>query len=345
MAPSQYTQIVLAERPEAEITPTTFRREVVPFNLKSGSGQVLVQVNYLSLDPAMRGWLNDRRSYMRPVQIGEVMRASGLGIVIEAGEGSAFARGDCVSGGFGWREYAVMNDKDVQKVHVSPGTELLDYLGPLSFTGLTAYFGLLDVGKVKPGDKLLVSGAAGATGSVVCQIGKQRGAKVYAIAGSADKCAWLENEIGVEKALNYKSPTFHQDFKNSVGYIDVYFDNVGGEILDFVLTRLNTYARIVLCGAISDYNTSAPTGLRAYMNLISQRAKIEGFIVSDYEERFPEALKDLASWLASGSLKRKFTVVQGLDNAPTGLGLLFTGGNTGKLVVKVTEDTTPSANL
>ncbi|KAI0950972.1 hypothetical protein AcW1_008134 [Taiwanofungus camphoratus] len=204
-------------------------------------------------------------------------------------------------------------------------------------SGLTAYFGLLEVGKVQPGEKLVVSGAAGATGSVVCQIGKQKGAKVYAIAGSTEKCEWLEKDIGVDKALNYKSSTFHDDFKNSVGYFDVFFDNVGGDILDFALTRMNKGARIVLCGAISDYNSVKPKGLSGYLNLISQRAKIEGFLVFDFAKRYPEAQTYLAGLLNDGNLKRKFHVVEGLENAPQALLMLFNGGNTGKLVVKVTS--------
>ncbi|KAI0775169.1 alcohol dehydrogenase [Trametes elegans] len=335
MPPSQYTRITLAERPTAGIAPSTFKREVVPFDLKPGAGQALVRALYASIDPAMRGWLNDKRSYIRPVQIGEVMRALVLGEVLEAGPGSKFGKGDIVSGVFGWTEYAVVDDKAAEKVLTQPGVDVLDFLGPLGSTGLTAYFGLLDVGKVKAGETLVVSGAAGATGSIVCQIGKKKGATVYAIAGSPDKCEWLEKELGVDNAFNYKSPTFYEDFRKTAGYIDVFFDNVGGDILNFMLTRLKQKARIVLCGAISDYNNAKPKGLSSYTNLISQRARIEGFIVFDYADRYPEALRDLASWLKDGSLKRRFHVVQGLQNAPEALNMLFTGGNTGKLVVQV----------
>ncbi|TFK92657.1 alcohol dehydrogenase [Polyporus arcularius HHB13444] len=338
MAPSTYTQITLAERPEAEILPTTFKREVVPLNLKPGPKQILVKLRYVSIDPAMRGWLRDKRSYLPPVQIGEVMRAGGLAEVVEAGPESAFKVGDIVEGTWGWREYGVFDDKAATKVDVQPGLDILDYMGPLGMTGMTAYFGLLDVGQVKPGEKLLVSGAAGATGSVVCQIGKKKGAKVYAIAGSQEKCDWLEKDVGVEKALNYKSPTFFDDFKKHVGYVDVFFDNVGGEILDFVLTRLNLHARIVLCGAISDYNKAKPQGLTAYLNLIAMRAKIQGFIVFDYAKQYSEARQEIAAWLKDGSFKRRFHVVKGLQNAPEALNLLFSGGNTGKLIVQVSDE-------
>ncbi|KAF9804478.1 hypothetical protein IEO21_09379 [Rhodonia placenta] len=339
MAPLQYTRVVLAERPKAAVTPSTFRKEVVPFDSKAGPSQVLVKVEYVSLDPAMRGWLNDRRSYIEPVKIGAVMRAAGLGVVVEAGEESGFAREDLVSGTFGWTEYALMEKKAVTKLKIPDGGELLDFVGPLGMPGLTAYFGLLDVGKLRSGERLVVSGAAGATGSIVCQLGKQKGAKVYAIAGTPDKCKWLEDELGVDKAFNYKSPTFHEEFKQTVGYFDVFFDNVGGEILDFALTRMNKNARTVLCGAISDYNSLKPRGLTGYLNLISQRAKIEGFIVFDYVQQFPEALSYLGARLKDGSLKRRFHVVEGLEKAPQALNMLFDGGNTGKLVVKVGSDT------
>ncbi|PCH42187.1 NAD(P)-binding protein [Wolfiporia cocos MD-104 SS10] len=339
MAPSAYTKILLAERPKAAITSSTFRKEVVPLDLRAGKGQVVVQVQYVSLDPAMRGWLNDRRSYVEPVQIGETMRAFGLGTVVEAGEGSSFVPGDLVSGKFGWTEYVLFDAESVTKLKVPKGAEVLDFLGALGMTGLTAFVGLLDIGRLKPGEKLVVSGAAGATGSIVCQIAKHQGAKVYAIAGSADKCTWLENDLGVDKALNYKSPTFHDDFKKSVGYFDIFFDNVGGEILDFALTRLNQNARVVLCGAISDYNSPRPKGLTSYLNLIGQRAKIEGFIVFDHVDRYPAALEYLGARLQDGSLKRKFHVVDGLEQAPLALNMLFNGGNTGKLVVKVVDKT------
>ncbi|KAI0734319.1 alcohol dehydrogenase [Fomitopsis betulina] len=342
MPPSRYTRLVLAERPTAQVTPSTFRKEVVPLDLNAGPDEVVVKVEYVSIDPAMRGWLNDVRSYIEPVKIGEVMRALGLGVVIQAGEGSKLAPGDHVTGTFGWQEYAVVKSKAVTKVVLPRGAEYLDFLGPLNMTGFTAFVGLLDIGKLQPGETLVVSGAAGATGSIVCQIGKQKGAKVYAIAGSQAKCEWLEKELGVDKALNYKSQTFLDDYKKHVGYFDVFFDNVGGDILDFSLTRMKKNARVVLCGAISEYN-GKPKGLTGYLNLISQRAKIEGFIVFDHVDRFPAALKYLGEGLQDGSLKRKFHVVEGLENAPSALNLLFTGGNTGKLVVKVARDA--SANL
>ncbi|KAJ8515676.1 hypothetical protein ONZ45_g6960 [Pleurotus djamor] len=337
MSPSQYKRIVLNERPVAEIQSNTFRTEVQPFDLQPGGSEALVRVTWLSLDPAMRGYLKDARSYLPPVKIGETMRAMGLGVVVKAGPGSKFKVGDNVTGAFGWTEYAVMQDKGLTRVELYPGVQLLDYLNTLGSSGLTAYFGLKDIGKLKAGETLLVSGAAGSVGAIVCQLGKQLGAKVYAIAGGEEKCNWLVKELGVDGAFNYKSPTFRSDLKK-MGYLDVYFDNVGGEILDIALTRLNQGARIVLCGAISAYNDAKPRGISNYLTLISQRATIQGFIVFDYAHRYPEALAALSKGLSDGTLKRKFHIVEGIEQAPVALPMLFSGGNTGKLVVKVAEE-------
>ncbi|KAJ7773256.1 hypothetical protein B0H16DRAFT_1511664 [Mycena metata] len=333
-----YKRIVLNSRPEGDIEPTTFRTETLPLNnLKPGAGEVLVQVTWLSLDPAMRGYIRDVRSYLPPVQIGETMRAQGLGVVVQAGSKSVHSVGQLVSGAFGWTEFAVMKDRHAEKITVPKGVQPLDFLNILGSSGLTAYFGLRDICQLKPGDKMVVSGAAGSVGSVACQLGKRAGATVYAIAGSQEKCEWLVKELGVDKAFNYKSPTFRKDFKEA-GYIDAYFDNVGGDILDMVLTRLNKGARIALCGAISQYNATKPKGLQNYLTLISQRAKIQGFIILDYTTEFPAAIEEMGRAIADGSLKGKFHIVHGLEQAPVALPMLFTGGNTGKLVVKVSEE-------
>jgi len=344
MLPKHYTRIVLAERPTTNIAPTTFRKETVAFDLKPGPGEALVRVDWLSLDPAMRGWIRDAASYMEPVRIGAVMRSSGLGTVIEAGEGCEFSPGDIVNGLTGWTEYAVMKKAEIfQKITdgsgigIPPGAQPLDFLGPLGIAGgFTAYFGLLDVAKIKAGETLVVSGAAGHVGSLVCQIGKIYGAKVIGIAGTDDKCGWLRDELKIDATLNYKSPSFREEFKKTVGHLDVFFDNVGGEILDLALSRLKQGARVTLCGAISDYNALKPKGISNYMNLIAQRAKIEGFVVSDYAPQFPEALRELGKWISEGRIIRKYHIVEGLESAPESLPLLFTGGNTGKLVVHVT---------
>jgi len=265
------------------------------------------------------------------------MRATGLGTIVQTGKDSEFSNGDIVQGLFGWTEYVIMNDKQCKKIVPLPGANTLDYLNTLGMSGMTAYFGLKDIGKLKSGETLVVSGAAGSVGSLACQLGKKAGAKVIAIAGSDEKCAWLEKELGVDKALNYKNKAFYDDWK-SLGYLDVYFDNVGGDILDFALNRLNKGARIVLCGAISEYNSVKPKGLQSYLSLISQRAKIEGFIVFDYAAQFPAAIKEIVPSLADGSIKRKFHIVEGLEKAPEALLMLFDGANTGKLVVKVAEE-------
>lgn len=336
MSPANYTQIVLNERPITDITPTTFRIEKVPVSPKPGAGEILVQVNWLSLDPAMRGWLRDARSYAPPVQIGEVMRSAGLATVVEVGEGSNLQIGDVVQCSPGWTEFAVLKEKDARKLEIPPGGQSLDFLGPLGIGGgVTAYFGLLDVAKIKAGETLVVSGAAGSVGSVACQIGKIYGAKVIGIAGSDDKCRWLKEELKIDAALNYKSATFHDEFKDAVGYLDVFFDNVGGDILDFALTRLNKGARIALCGAISQYNATKPKGISSYLNLIAQRSKLEGFLVFDYADRYVEAFTNLTKWISEGRIVRKFHIVEGLEKAPEALPLLFSGGNTGKLVVHV----------
>ncbi|KAI6034821.1 hypothetical protein EDC04DRAFT_2202125 [Pisolithus marmoratus] len=353
-----YTHIVLRERPVADILPDTFETKTVSKDdLVPGPQQVVVRVIYVSLDPAMRGWLRDARSYLPPMQIGEVMRATGLGVVVQVGTGSQFEEGDLVSGHVGWTEYAIMDDTKLRKITPPPGCTSIDFLNTLGLIGMTAYFGLHDIGKLKSGETLVVSAAAGAVGSLVCQLGKRAGARVIGIAGSPEKCAWVETELGVDKVLNYKSPTFNQDFKDAVGYLDVYFDNVGGEILDLALTRLNKHARIVLCGAISTYSQSfvdnyplltfgsdvpsdsaTPYGLRNCVSLIAQSAKMEGFIVFNYASEYPRAIKELAMGLADGSIKRKFHIVEGLENAPKALPMLYSGTNNGKLIVKVSDE-------
>ncbi|KAF8508529.1 hypothetical protein BU17DRAFT_56720 [Hysterangium stoloniferum] len=334
--PSQVTEIVLSERPKGgPVTSTTFTKRSTPLVNTLAPGEVLIRVDWLSLDPAMRGWLNDTRSYITPVQIGEKMRAGGLGTVVKT-SGAKSKVGDVVRGVFGWCDYVIVQEKTLEMT-IPKGLNELDFLSTLGMPGLTAYFGLLDVGKIQPGETLVVSGAAGAVGSVVCQIGKIKGARVIALAGSDDKVTWLENELGVDKGLNYKSPTFVADFKKHVGYLDVYFDNVGGTTLDLCLGRLKQGARIALCGAISAYNEAKPRGLQGYLNLISQRAKIEGFIVFDYADRYDSAIQEMARWIDEGKLKRKFHIVEGLEKCPEYMNILFSGGNTGKLYASVSS--------
>ncbi|KAG8884730.1 hypothetical protein FRB97_003514 [Tulasnella sp. 331] len=336
--PAQSTRVTLALRPKPDITESTFKAEKQSIRslYPQKPNDILVRVDYVSIDPAMKGWLDDRRSYIAPVAIGATMRAGGVGTVVKVFEGAGATSkvkvGDAVRGYFGWAEYVTVDAKDVEILHAPSGTTPLDFLGVLGDPGMTAYFGFLDVAKPKAGETVVVSGAAGAVGSIVCQIAKIKGCKVIAIAGGPDKCAWLEKDLGVDRAIDYKSKTFVNDFKKHVGYLDVYFDNVGGEILDLCLTRLNKNARIAICGAISAYTGGKPKGISGYLNLISQRASITGFVVFDYIKRYPEAVKDLGQWIHEGKLKARTHVEDGpVERCPEALGKLFKGANTGKM--------------
>ncbi|GAB1524253.1 hypothetical protein RhiTH_007406 [Rhizoctonia solani] len=332
--PRQSTRIFLAERPKGPISDRTFKLETT--NLPTpAADQVVVRVDYVSLDPAEREWVDDTRSYFPPVQIGETMRAVAIGTVVQGND--QLKEGDTVHGFLGWTEYVVAPAKDLRKISPPEGATLIDFLGPLGLNGITAYFGLLDIGKIKAGETLVVSGAAGATGSLACQIGKIKGARVIGLA-STSKCSYLVDQLGVDAALDYTSPTFAKDFCDTVGYFDVFFDNVGGEILDLVLSRLKPYARVVLSGAISTYNSGGQHhGIKNYTQLIFQKVKMEGFICVDYVDRFAEAEAEITRWMNEGKLTYRYHVEQGLERCPEYFGLLFTGGNRGKLVVKVSE--------
>ncbi|KAH7068497.1 hypothetical protein FB567DRAFT_541187 [Paraphoma chrysanthemicola] len=336
-----YTSIHLAERPQANIIAgKTFtpKEHTVPTAADLKDGEVLFQTLYLSLDPAMRGWLNPTRSYIPPVEIGAVMRGSGIGLIV-ASKSSKFPVGTYATGFCGWSEYAVLKEKLVEPLDLPKGAVPTDALSVLGMTGLTAYFGILEVGQVKEGDFVVVSGAAGATGSVVGQIAKLKGATVLGLAGEDSKVQWLKEELGFDDALNYKDPEFTKKFRAATkGLIDVYFDNVGGEILDLALSRAKPFARFVQCGAISEYNSKKPQGLKNYMMLISMRIRMQGFIVFDYEKQYGEARKQLAQWLSEGKLKRKETIVPGgINNAEAALVGLFEGQNTGKTMVEVAK--------
>ncbi|KAF2186944.1 NAD(P)-binding protein [Zopfia rhizophila CBS 207.26] len=346
---SSYTSVHLAERPKDRIVPGqtfTTKQQPTPNASSLKDGEVLFQTLYLSLDPAMRSWLNPTRSYIPPVQIGEVMRGYGIGI-INASKSSKFPVGSYASGMCGWSEYAVFKENQLEALELPEGAVPTDVLGVLGMTGLTAYFGILDVGQVKAGDFVVVSGAAGATGSVVGQIAKIKGARVLGLAGGEDKVRWLKDELGFDDALNYKDPDFAKKFREATkGLIDVYFDNVGGEILDMALARAKPHARFVQCGAISEYNKQKPQGLKNYLMLISMRIRMQGFIVTDYAKQFSEAKKQLAQWLSEGKLKRKETIVKGgLPKAEQALVDLFNGANTGKLLVEVAKPTNVKAKL
>jgi NADPH-dependent curcumin reductase CurA len=297
-------------------------------------GEFAVKVSHLSLDPAMRGWMNEGKSYIRPVEIGEVMRAGGAGRVTSS-KHPQFKAGDEVAGSFGVQEYAISDGKGVRKIDTR-FAPLTTYLGALGMPGMTAYFGLLDIGKPKPGDTVVVSGAAGAVGSVVGQIAKIKGCRVVGIAGGADKCKFLAEKLGFDAWIDYKSEDVKAALKTHCPKgIDVYFDNVGGDILDAALTRLALHARIIICGAISQYNNTAPLkGPVNYLSLLVNRASMTGMVVFDYADRYGEAAREMAQWIAQGKLVAKEDVVEGgIDAFPETLLKLFKGENFGKLVL------------
>jgi NADPH-dependent curcumin reductase CurA len=300
-----------------------------------GDGEVLTKVLYVSLDPAMRGWMNEGKSYVKPVGIGEVMRAGGVGRVV-ASKNPRFAAGDYVYGMTGIQEYCLSDGSGFNKVDPK-AAPLPVYVGALGMTGLTAYFGLLDVGQPKPGDTVVVSGAAGATGSVAGQIAKIKGCRVVGIAGGPAKCQYLVKDLGFDAAIDYKSEELPKALRERCPKgIDVYFDNVGGETLDAVLAQINLGARVAICGAISQYNNTTPIkGPSNYLSLLVNRATMRGFIVFDFAGRYAEAGRELAGWLAAGKLKSREDIVDGLQSFPEALLKLFKGENNGKLMIKV----------
>lgn len=300
-------------------------------------GEILVKVLYISLDPAMRGWMNEGKSYIPPVAIGDVMRALGAGKVI-ASKFPGLAVGDYVGGLFGVQEYAVVSGKAVGKID-APVDQLPVYIGALGMPGMTAYFGLLEVGKPEAGNTVVVSGAAGAVGSIVGQVAKIKGCTVVGIAGGAEKCKYL-TEIGFDVAIDYKAgdvfPSLRQHCPKG---IDVFFDNVGGDILDAALANLALRARVVICGAISQYNsTTKIKGPSNYLSLLVNRASMTGMLASDYMARMPEGRAVLSQWIKEGKLKTREHVVEGLNTFPETLLMLFNGQNDGKLVIKVAGD-------
>jgi NADPH-dependent curcumin reductase CurA len=301
-------------------------------------GWILVKVLYLSLDPAMRGWMNEGRSYMPPVAIGETMRAGGIGVVVES-HSPRFAVGDHVMGMLGvqrfWAGYA--EDKAARLVKVDPAlAPLPTWLNTLGMPGMTGYFGLLEVGQPKAGETVVVSAAAGAVGMTAGQVARQLGCHVVGIAGGPDKCRFVTEELGFHACIDYKATPVAQGLKEHCPQgVDVYFDNVGGDILDAVLARINLKARIVICGAISQYNATGPMkGPANYLSLLVNRARMEGMLVSDFAPRYPEAVATLARWLADGTIRSREHVVDGFENFPSALLMLFEGKNFGKLVLR-----------
>ena len=327
-------QVRLAARPSGlpRLADWQFTNEAVP---DPGPGEFVTEISHLSIDPAMRGWMNAGASYVPPVEIGAVMRAGGIGRVT-ASQHPGFAVGDYVYGTFGVQEYATSDGRGVLKLDLSLA-EPTAYLGVLGMTGLTAYFGLLDTGRLKEGDTVVVSGAAGAVGSVAGQIAKIKGCQVIGIAGGQEKCRLVTEEFGFDAAIDYRLPHLRRQLRELAPRgVDVYFDNVGGEILDDVLTCIARGARIVICGAISQYNNTTPiTGPANYLALLVYRARMQGMVVFDYAARYGEAARELGQWYAQGRLKSREDIVAGLEKFPEALLMLFHGKNHGKLILKI----------
>ncbi len=335
--PAANHQFRLAARPVGLPKPSDWEYTQEPVG-EPGDGEVLVRVIYASIDPAMRGWINEGRSYIPPVAVGEVMRALGAGEVI-ASRHPALQAGDHVTGLLGIQEYALLPGDGLIKVDTSLAP-LPVYLGALGMPGMTAYFGLLDIGRPQEGETVLVSGAAGAVGGLVGQIARIKGARAVGIAGGAEKCAHIERDLHFDAAIDYKS----QDVPSAIAQacpdgVDVYFDNVGGEILDAALLHLSRNARVVICGAISQYNaTEAITGPSNYLSLLVNHASMTGFVVSDYWSRYAEGAAEMAGWLAAGKITARDDIAEGLESFPDTLLRLFRGENLGKLSLRIAAD-------
>ncbi len=332
-------QVRLAQRPVG--TPGrecwSFTEEPVA---EPGEGGVLVKTLALSLDPAMRGWMNEGKSYIAPVGIGEVMRAGGIGQVV-ASRNAKYAVGDMVSATLGVQAYCLIPEDQMRrnglfKVDLRAGS-MTQWLNVLGMPGMTGYFGLMDVGSPKPGETVVVSGAAGAVGQTVGQLARIKGCRVVGIAGGRAKCDWVVNELGFDACIDYKAGNVKAGLKEHCPKgVDIYFDNVGGEILDDVLARIGRGARIIICGAISQYNNTTPVqGPKNYLSLLVNRARMEGMVVFDYADRYPQAVAELAGYLKDGRMKSKEDIVEGLANFPEALLKLFSGANFGKLVLQV----------
>ena len=326
----------LAARPVGLPKPTDWSYKEEPVR-DPAEGELLVRILYISLDPAMRGWMNDRRSYVPPVAIGEVMRALALGRVV-ASNNPKFAAGDYVYGPLGVQQYAVTKGGGLRTVD-GAAAPLPLYLSALGMPGLTAYFGLLDIGRPQTGETVVVSGAAGAVGALVGQIARIKGCRVVGIAGGPEKCSGCLQELGFDAAIDYKAGNVYRVLQQHCPKgVDIYFDNVGGEILEAALSLLARNGRIVICGAISQYNSTFPAkGPSNYLSLLVNHGTMTGFVVADYASRWAEGLREMAGWIAAGKLKSREHIVEGLQNFPDALLMLFSGENNGKLMLKVAE--------
>ena len=335
------TRIMLASRPVGNPQPENLTLETVPVPALNAN-QVLVQTTYISLDPAMRGWMNEGKSYIPPIQIGEVFRAGAAGQIIESNHPD-YNVGDYVTGTWGVQQFGVLTGPSDQgkgdsftKVDTSIAP-LETYLATLGMPGMTAYFGLLDTGQPQPGETVVVSGAAGAVGSVVGQIAKLKGCRVVGIAGDQQKCDYCVDELGFDACINYKTEDVRRALKAACPTgVDVYFDNVGGDILDIVLTQIRRKARIVICGAISQYNNTTPVkGPSNYLSLLTNRARMEGIVVFDNAANYGTAARDMAGWIQDGKLSSRVQIEHGIENFLPTLMMLFTGKNRGKLLLQV----------
>ena len=335
-------QVRLAARPVGLPTRDDWSFTTEPV-AEPAPGGVLIKTLALSLDPAMRGWMNEGKSDIPPVGLGEVMRAGGIGVVL-ASKNDAFAVGDQVSAGLGVQEYCSIAAGDIKrnglfKIDTRLGTPN-QWLNVLGMPGMTGYFGLMDVGQPQPGETVVVSGAAGAVGQTVGQLARIKGCRAVGIAGGKAKCDWVVNELGFDACIDYKAPDLRDALKAACPKgVDIYFDNVGGDILDLVLARINRKARIIICGAISQYNNTTPVqGPKNYLSLLVNRARMEGIVVFDYTERFPLAVAEMSGYLRDGRMKSREDVVTGLQTFPETLLKLFSGQNFGKLVLQVATD-------
>jgi hypothetical protein len=331
-------QLLFVKRPQGAADASTWSLVTNPIP-EISEGEILVKQHYVSLDPAMRGWMNEGKSYIEPMAIGSVMRAGSVGEVVAAKNHPQFKVGDYVSGFGGVQQYAVSDGSGLYTVDPKLAP-LPTYIGTLGMPGMTAYFGILEVGKIKEGDIVVVSGAAGAVGSIVGQIAKIKGCTVIGIAGGADKCKYIVEELGFDGAIDYKNENVKSRLKEECPKgLDVYFDNVGGEILDCALANLRMNARIVICGAISQYNNkTAIKGPSNYLSLLVNRATMQGMVVFDWASRYGEAAMAMGTWLAQGKLKSREAIYDGIENFPQTYNRLFSGEKLGKLVLKVIED-------
>ena len=323
----------LARRPHGQVSDENFDlvEDAVP---EPGEDQALVRVRYLSMDPTIRGWLQ-HDTYLPKIEEGAVIRSLGVGEVVSS-HSERYAVGDLVSGLTGWQEYMIADTKHNRLQILPQGTDPLDAVGLFGPTGLAAYFGLLDIGRPAEGETVLVSGAAGATGSVAGQIAKMKGCRAIGTAGSDEKCAMVVDEYGFDACINYRTEDLRPRVRESCpDGVDVFFDNVGGDILEVALNNLALHARVVICGAISQYDGTPPRGPRNYMQLVVCRARMEGFLVFDHVSRYADAIADLARWAAEGALLHRVDVLEGIEQVPTAFMRLFTGDKIGKNAVKL----------